>query len=66
MAQKKLYVVQKMIYASSIREALRNEKKADVMQIFLDDDWKKNMLAIEQFPPRKDAGFQPVKKQNGK
>ncbi len=66
MAQQKLYVVQKMIYARSIAEALRREKKAEVQQVFLDDDWKKNMLTIEQFPKPPSAGFAvKPKKKNG-
>ncbi len=38
---KKLYVIQKFVVASSIKEALKIEKNFKVDEIFLDDDWKK-------------------------
>lgn len=57
MAQVKLYIVQKMVMARNAAEAIRLEKKGEVMHVYLDDDWKKNMLVIEQFPKPSETGF---------
>lgn len=38
---KKLYITRKYIIAESINEAIRLDKKTQIDDIFLDDDWRK-------------------------
>lgn len=38
----KLYIIRKFIYARSIGDALRQEKKHKPDEIYLDDEWKRN------------------------
>ena len=39
-----LFIVQKNVMATSIREALKKEKDVKPTDIFIDSDWKKNNL----------------------
>lgn len=39
---KKLFCVQKYVWAKDVPEALRVEKKQQPTEIFIDSDWKKN------------------------
>lgn len=48
----KLFVVRKYVIAESALEAIKNEKKKSVDDVWLDDDWKK-----QQEFPKKDVGF---------
>ena len=41
---RKLFVVSKLVMASSIEEALKLERKTPPTAVYLDDDWKKNNL----------------------
>lgn len=46
-----------MVHARTVQEAIKKSGKAPVLGVFLDDDWKKNMLVVEQFPPQSQSGF---------
>lgn len=41
---KKLYIVSKMVMATSIYDALKKEKNIPPDDIYIDADWKKNNL----------------------
>lgn len=62
MSERKLFIIQKYVMARTIQEAIRIEKKQPVQEAFLDGDWKKNMLSIEQFPPPPQVGFKGKRK----
>lgn len=38
----KLFVVRKYVLADSVAQALKKEKKAEVYEVFVDDEWRKN------------------------
>lgn len=43
---KKLYIIQKYIWANSIQEALKKEKGAKTDEVFFEAEWRKNNLDI--------------------
>lgn len=38
----KMFVVRKYVMADSVSSALKQEKKLDAYEIFVDDEWRKN------------------------
>lgn len=38
----KLFVVRKLVWAKTVKEAIKVEKKHDVHEVFIDEDWRKN------------------------
>lgn len=50
----KLYIVQKYIYASSSKDALRKEKKQEVDECYVDQKWRD---ANFYQPPKEPIGF---------
>jgi hypothetical protein len=58
MAQNKRYIVRKYVMANSAMEAIRNEKKFRVDEVWIDEDWKKNQ---EFNPPPTTLGFKARK-----
>lgn len=39
---KKLFVVRKYIWANSAQQAIKNERRSPVEDVWIDEDWKKN------------------------
>ena len=44
MKPEKLFIVRKYVMAKSVIDAVRKEKKIEAVDIWLDDDWRKNMM----------------------
>lgn len=45
--KKKLYIVEKVLWATSISDALKREKTIAPNNIFIDTDWRKNHMQSE-------------------
>ncbi len=45
MKNDKMYVVRKYVKATSVAEALKKERKTEIHEIFVDEQWQKNNLA---------------------
>ena len=59
--EKRLFVVRKFIFGTSIAEVLRKEKNLPVDECYIDDDWRRNNYGL--IPPFKDdktVGFQQL------
>jgi hypothetical protein len=41
---KKIFIIQKLVMAETIQEAIKIEKKYPPTSVFIDDDWKKTHL----------------------
>lgn len=39
---KKLYIIEKFVWASSVSDALKRDKETTATSIYLDPDWRKN------------------------
>lgn len=46
--KKKLYIIEKVLWAKSIPDALRQEKKTAPNNIYVDNEWRKNNLENEK------------------
>ena len=40
--QNKLYIVRKYIWAKNVKEAVAKDRKTEVQDCWVDDEWKKN------------------------
>jgi hypothetical protein len=47
MKNPKLYVIEKFVWASSVADALKQEKKQAASNVYLDPDWRKNHTKYE-------------------
>lgn len=43
--EKDLYIIVKSVMAKNVKDALRLEKESKVVNIYMDDDWKKNKVS---------------------
>ena len=59
---KKLYIVKKLVEASSLKEAMRLEKGVSPMEIFIADEWYNKVGFIKPLDPATNVnGFQDNK-----
>lgn len=49
----KKFVIRKYVWATSAMDAIRNETKNEVHDVWLDEDWKKS----QDFSPKGEIGF---------
>lgn len=43
--EKDLYIIVKSIMAKNVQEALRKDREASIVNVYMDDEWKKNKVA---------------------
>lgn len=42
---KDLYIIVKSIMASNVKDAIKKEKQSKIVNIYMDDEWKKSKIA---------------------
>lgn len=50
----KQYIIRKFVLAKSVADALKKEKKAEIRDVWLDEEWMK-----QQEKPKELVGFRP-------
>lgn len=40
-----LYIIVKSIMAKNVKDAIKKEKESNIVNIYMDDEWKKNKIS---------------------